>query len=383
LAEGNCFLGIILASDKTPLTIGTGGKEMHPILLSLANIDAGVRMKLTSRAFALIGYLPIPKFRSVTTHEQSILSARVYHHCLDIITDSLKKATLDGEPMVGFDGKHRVVHTPLASWIADYQEQLVISCVSGQCSPVMLASKSQFGDAFPHPPRTRSFTLNRIATACTYASPTPPCDEGLERFWKICQALELSGVHQPVWRDWGSACPSIFLTHDALHGLHKFFYDHPLKWAINIMGGCELDCRLMALQPCIGVQHWGQGISNLKQVTGREERELEKIVIAVVAGAIPKNALRAIRALMDAIFIAQDLLFYEDTIHAYEEALREFHIYSNDIKLAGGRQGKRGMIDHFQIPKLGCSKSSLAVYALWGLHISGPLMSRRGAISLM
>ncbi|RDB19233.1 hypothetical protein Hypma_013496 [Hypsizygus marmoreus] len=38
LRPGACFLGIILASDKTPLTIGTGGKEMHPVLLSIANI---------------------------------------------------------------------------------------------------------------------------------------------------------------------------------------------------------------------------------------------------------------------------------------------------------------------------------------------------------
>ncbi|KAF8230855.1 hypothetical protein L208DRAFT_1058103, partial [Tricholoma matsutake] len=42
LPEGHSFLGIICASDKTPLTIGTGNCEMHPIFLSLANIDANV-----------------------------------------------------------------------------------------------------------------------------------------------------------------------------------------------------------------------------------------------------------------------------------------------------------------------------------------------------
>ncbi|KAI5994108.1 hypothetical protein F5J12DRAFT_686679, partial [Pisolithus orientalis] len=36
------FLGVIGASDKTPLTIGTGNKEMHPLLLLLVNIHAGV-----------------------------------------------------------------------------------------------------------------------------------------------------------------------------------------------------------------------------------------------------------------------------------------------------------------------------------------------------
>jgi hypothetical protein len=41
------MVGMIAASDKTPLMIGLGNKEMHPLLLSIANIDAGVRMKAT------------------------------------------------------------------------------------------------------------------------------------------------------------------------------------------------------------------------------------------------------------------------------------------------------------------------------------------------
>ncbi|KAG6904113.1 hypothetical protein DXG01_012539, partial [Tephrocybe rancida] len=40
LQIGHSFVGIILASDKTPLTIGTGNREMHPLLISIANIDA-------------------------------------------------------------------------------------------------------------------------------------------------------------------------------------------------------------------------------------------------------------------------------------------------------------------------------------------------------
>ena len=39
---GHTILGVIGASDKTLLTIGTGNKEMHPALLSLANIISGV-----------------------------------------------------------------------------------------------------------------------------------------------------------------------------------------------------------------------------------------------------------------------------------------------------------------------------------------------------
>jgi hypothetical protein len=67
--------------------------------------------------------------------------------------------------------------------------------------------------------------------------------------------LGLNGVHQPFWGNWGNADPSIFLTPDALHVWHKFFFDHPLKWIINIMGGEELDC-CMVLHPVNSDQNY-------------------------------------------------------------------------------------------------------------------------------
>ena len=127
---------------------------MHPVLLSLANIDAGVRMKATSRAFALLGYLPIPKFENVTQHEQSILKARTFHYAIGNMTQSLKYAEANGILLSDPAGQQRFVHTPLAAWIADYQEQLTIACVPAKQSPVTTASASHFGDAEIHPPRT-------------------------------------------------------------------------------------------------------------------------------------------------------------------------------------------------------------------------------------
>jgi hypothetical protein len=62
----------------------------------------------------------------------------------------------------------------------------------------------------------------------------------------------LNGVHQPFWMNWGRANPLDFLTPDAFHAFHKFFFDHPLKWVINIMGGEELDQHIAALQLHLG-----------------------------------------------------------------------------------------------------------------------------------
>ncbi|KAF9220459.1 hypothetical protein BS17DRAFT_852137 [Gyrodon lividus] len=317
LPEGHSFLGVIGASNKTPLTIGTGNKEMHPLLLSIANIHAGVRMKATSHSFALAAYLPIPKFLNVSQPVQAILAARVYHFAISVVMKNLKIAHQDGAVMSDPQGYLRVIHTPLAAWIADYPEQLLFACVSSKNSPISTATAAQFGDPFPHPPRTRQQTLQAIFEACAACN---PCD--IIAFHKVCQQKRLSGVVEPFWADWGSACPSIFLTPDALHQWHKFYFDHCLRWVTNIMTGPELDQRLSVLQPRIGTRHWANGVSTLKQCTGREHRNLEELLPAVSMGPIPDNVLCAIRSITEFIFLAQDQFVYDETLHALTKALR-------------------------------------------------------------
>ncbi|KAG1832346.1 hypothetical protein F4604DRAFT_1606038 [Suillus subluteus] len=347
LPPGHSFVGVIGASDKTPLTIGTGNKEMHPVLISLANIHAGVRMKATSHAFALVAYLPIPKFLDVSRPIHAILSARVYHFAISIVMRNLKLAARDGCPMSDPRGDLRMIHTPLVAWTADYPEQLLIACTASKRSPISLATAAQFGDPLPHPPRTRYHTLDAINRACTISD---PCD--IAPFHKTCQTLHLNGVVEPYWKDWGNACPSSFLTPDGLHQWHKFYFDHVINWSINIMGGAELDRRLSALQPRVGVRHWANGVSTLKQLTGREHRDLEKLLPGVVVGAVSDEVACALRAITEFIFQAQNLFVYDETLHSLSEALREFHHYKDFILIAGGRRGKNGPLSHFQIPKL-------------------------------
>lgn len=323
---------------------------MHPVLLSLANIIAGVRMKATARTFGLAGYVPTPTWLNVTKEVASVLTARLYHVCIDIITKNLKAAEKHGARMSDPAGNIRICHTPLVSWICDLPEQRMQACVLNNQSPVTLATLEQFGDPDPKLHRTRYHTMDLIRQALKETDPA-----FIPQYIKTCQPLGLNGVHQPFWRDWGRACPSQFLTPDALHQLHKFFFDHTLKWVINIIGGDELDRRISALQPRVGVRHWANGISKLKQCTGREHRELERILIVAAAGAVDRDipqTLPALRAIVDFIFQAQGLLLYEEHLHSLSEALREFHINKNAIIMAGGRRGKKGLIGHFNIPKL-------------------------------
>ena len=246
------------------------------------------------------------------------------------------------------DGHMRRVHTPLVSHIADLPKQRLIAGVAATTSPLSLATTSQFGDAEKHPRRLRAYTIEKINEACTRHDPL----DDLERFVAYCKSIGYIGVVRPYWIDYGDANPPDFLTPDALHAFHKFFKDHPYKWVENIIGASELDYHLSVLQPQVGQRNWPHGVSKLKQLTGREHHELEKIIVAVAGDTLQGPVMCTIHALLDFIFQAQNLLFTNESIHALTVALDEFHHYKNTIIVAGGRRGTNGIISHFRIPKL-------------------------------
>ena len=123
---------------------------------------------------------------------------------------------------------------------------------------------------------------------------------------------------------------------------------------------------LAAIQPRTGTRHWVNSVSTLKQCTGQEHQDLEKLLPAVVAGAVPNEVLHALHAITEFIFIAQSLLHYNETIHSLCEALCEFHHYKSTILNAGGRLGKNGHLNHFQIPKV-----ELAQHVARSIHEMG------------
>ncbi|EGO00288.1 hypothetical protein SERLA73DRAFT_38065, partial [Serpula lacrymans var. lacrymans S7.3] len=123
LPVGATLVGIIGASDKTMVTRGTGGLEMHPIFFTIGNINSQVRMKATSHAWICAGFLPIPKFNRNS----------------DIAT-LLKDCARNGAFFTDPFGQVQHTYTPLVVWIADLPEQQLIACVAKNSSPVTLAS---------------------------------------------------------------------------------------------------------------------------------------------------------------------------------------------------------------------------------------------------
>ncbi|KAI6135392.1 hypothetical protein EDD17DRAFT_1779107 [Pisolithus thermaeus] len=230
--------------------------------------------------------------------------------------------------MSDLSGNHQVMHTPLVAWIGDYPEQLMIACISAKNSPISLVTVEQFGDATAHPPHNHGHMLQKIQEAIAACDP-----HNITSFHKVCLALHLNGVLEPFWKIWEDACPLCFLTPNALHQWHKFYFDHCIRWVTNITG---------------------------------EHCKLEKLLPAAAAGALPDDVLCMLHTITKFIFLAQGLFHCNETLHSLNEALHEIHHYKPSILRADGCLGKNSPLNHFQILKL-----ELTQHVARSVHLMG------------
>ncbi|KAF8802554.1 hypothetical protein BYT27DRAFT_7111964 [Phlegmacium glaucopus] len=323
LPPGATLLGTILSSDKTNISAMTGNRVAHPLLISLANIAMDFRTKSSNDLFLLLALLPIPRFIHPNKKICGVLESRLFHSCLDIILEPLKKATQFG----------LLMEDPLG--------------LPGKTSSVTMASYKQFGDNYRHEPRTPSTMLAHLQAVESVVDPWE-----LEAYVKEAMKYRLNGVHRPFWRDWPLANPSVFLTSEPLHHWHKQFWDHDVKWCMNAVGKPEFDFRFAVLHPQTGFRHFKEGISSLKQVTGREHRDVQRYIVSVIADAVPRKFLVAVRALLDFRYLAQSRVISDKTCSSIEYALHEFHSHKQAILDAGARRGQKSPIDNWYIPKL-------------------------------
>jgi len=93
-------------------------------------------------------------------------------------------------------------------------------------------------------------------------------------------------------------------------------------------------------------------VVTVKQVMGRDHCAVQRYIIGVIAGAIPKKFLVAIHALLDFHYLAQMPRFDQDNLDRVEVALQTSHDNKLAIITSGARQGSKGPLKHWEIPKL-------------------------------
>ena len=85
----------------------------------------------------------------------------------------------------------------------------------------------------------------------------------------------------------------------------------------------------------------------MSQWTGHDDRELERVLVAVVAGAVPKKVMQALCAFHNFLFLAQYKSHSDTTLGYLKDALSKFHKYKEAFVKEGGCALK-----HFNIPKI-------------------------------
>lgn len=330
------------------LTVAQGSKECHAVYLSCGNIKKALRTKISARTWMLVAQVPIAKFEP--SKHQTLFTIRALHQCLDIIVDSLKKCAVTAVDMADPNGCVRSVHTFLAAYIADLPEQQSLAGVRQGYAPSSYAEPSSLGNSRPHKLRRGQETLLSIQKVKDELAECNAQDD-LSLFEKLAKSYGLNGVDKPFWSGWNlSDDPSLWLVPDILHQLVKFFQDHVIEWARKWLTDEEFDRRLSVLQPRPGFRHFRDGYTKFKQHTGKETKDVLRVFLTLISH-MESGIVRAIRALIDFIYLAQYDSHSTITLQYLQDSLDEFHKNKKHIANSGVRDGPRRK-GEFHIPKL-------------------------------
>ncbi|KDQ53784.1 hypothetical protein JAAARDRAFT_197225 [Jaapia argillacea MUCL 33604] len=277
LPEGAVVAPVILASDKTKLSQFWGDKAAWPMYLSIRNISKETRRQALLRANILVGYIPVTKLDNFTPSTHSLAGYRLFHHCMGLMLKSLAEAGPNGVEMTCADG-----------WC------LVACCNENQC-PRCVCQPDEKGEPVVSMLRDVAATLQALSDH----------KNGIEN--ECFESEGLRAVHKPFWADLPHCDIFSCFMPDLLHQLHKgIFKDHLIQWCRSVMGDAE-------------------GISHVKYSTGTEHKEMEKVLLGIVAGAVSPRVLAVARSLLDFIYFAQYRSHTSETLAALEEALDTFH----------------------------------------------------------
>lgn len=319
--DGATIAPVIIATDKTQLTQFSGSKQAYPVYLTIGNLPAGKRRKPTEMGAILLAYLSTDKLASSTltaAQKQSKLQ-ELFHESMRHILEPLIEAGKTGVPMTSADGKTRSVHPILACYVADYPEQCLVTTAKSTTCPKCYTSKDDLGHRSKGKRRTTKGTLDSIDTALRHKKKT---------FHTVCQEEEhlLCGhVQRPFWSDLPYCDIHLAITPDVLHQLYGGMLKYIIDWCQKIVGKAELDERLKRFPPAHGYRLFKKGFSQLFNISGPERKQMAKVLLGAIHGAVPKEVLAACRALLDFTYLAQYSSQSEDTLQYLEDALETFH----------------------------------------------------------
>ncbi|KAG1865640.1 hypothetical protein C8R48DRAFT_772635 [Suillus tomentosus] len=351
---GATFVPVILGSDKTTVSVGTGNNEYYPLYLSIGNVRNNVR-RAHRDAIAVIGFLAMPKTARVHAEDPKFRKFRrqLFHSSLSKILQPLKPGMTKPEVACFGDGHFRRVVYGLGPYIADYEEQVLLGCIVKRWCARCLASRLNLDD------------------------------DALDRCREYVDALVEEGTLLEIWDDYGIVGDIVPFTNDfpradinrliapdLLHQLIKgAFKDHLVDWvekylllthgkreAQRIMD--DIDRRIAAVASFTGLRRFPEG-RGFKQWTGDDSKALMKVYLPAIEGHLPQDIVRAFRALLEFCYLVRRNIITEKTLTEIQDALARFHHYREAFRDAG-------VVPTFSLPRQHSLKHYIQLIRLFG-----------------
>ncbi|KAF8906944.1 hypothetical protein CPB84DRAFT_1844079 [Gymnopilus junonius] len=133
------------------------------------------------------------------------------------------------------------------------------------------------------------------------------------------------GVFAPFWKDLPYTNIHKSITPDVLHQLYQGIFKHLIGWCQRILGEKVLDQCIQSLPLGYGLWQFKNGISKLSQISGSECKNMAKILLGCLVSLMAQQGIKAVKALLDFIYLAQYTSHNKETLDYMKNALEEFH----------------------------------------------------------
>ena len=332
---------MLISSDKTQLTLFRG-KTAYPVYLTIGNLPKEIRRKPSRQAHILLGYLPTTRLKHITspTSRRRAL-ANLFHAGVRMMLEPLITAGQNGIPMQSGDGILRRCHPLFAAFVGDYPEQLLVTC--SKVCPTCDIPREALGSGELGNPKDFATILEAFELA-----DGPP-----REFLRACREIGVKPVYHPFWE--GFPYLDIFraITPDILHQLYQGLIKHLVAWLTNpkVFGAKEVDARCRRMPPNHNARLFTKGITTLSRVSGQEHRDMSRILMGLIVdlrlpnGHSPVRLLRAVRGMLDFLYLAQYKVHTSQTLEQMQASLDLFHANKSIFVDLDVRA-------HFQLPKL-------------------------------
>ncbi|KEP46644.1 hypothetical protein V565_188010, partial [Rhizoctonia solani 123E] len=311
---------LIIATDKTQLSIMCGGQEAYPVYVTIGNIPKSVRRKVNRHATVLLGYLPVDGFSEVKDpDEKARLNHKLTHDAMAVLMEPLRRAAKEGVVMDCADGRQRRIYPIPAAFEGDWPEQCgMASADEGGC-PVC----EQDYDHQSHYPNLAPLRTPSGTLAALRAYLQNDKDPG-----------ELKPLRLKPWWPWWASIPQMnfhaSIMPDLLHQLYQgMIKTHVITWTKKVFGASVVDKCFRAIPGAVGLRYFTKGISKIpgSRWTGRESKETAKQLLPVIASqpSVKPMFVSLTRSVIDFTYRAHKSQMSDSDLQRLERALGEFH----------------------------------------------------------